>query len=557
MIWTIARKEFLTSVLTLRFGVGLILCLTSATTGTLAVVEDLRSRQEAFVQAMGEYEEQLEKEGIYGDLVRNLKAFRPPSRLAVLSVGSDRWQGNQVTATHHFVPEDANWLGAANPYLAVFRTIDMALVVQFVLSLLALLFAYDAVCGEREDGTMKLLLANQLPRDQVLLGKAAGHMGILGMILLAGFLVSMLVVQASPGVVLQGDEVGRAAAILALSGLYLIAVYSTGLLLSTLSRHAVTALVLALVIWVSAVAIYPNAVAYAVDELFPMEVELRALAQRRQQLNSLFNTESRDLAQASLGVGQPGDLFGAGIYSGAENNVRGYVGGTFPTMASLESFVDRERNQIQEYSQQLRQQQKHNAAAALEAALRKDWSALARYNEDLKKEDIFLPDPMAEEELARRLRLLTSFFAARERLRIDLADRIWQEGWVPVEERQKRAASWGRSLGLLSPAGAYQQAAAILAGTDRGAYWRFLGAARTYRRQLIAHFEEEGYFSSREWFNDQAGAATLAALPRFQDRGETIWQSLGRARGELLVLAGFGLTGFMGAYWRFRRYDVT
>jgi len=41
MIWTIVRKEFLTSLLTYRFAVGLILCLVAATVAHLAF---LRSR---------------------------------------------------------------------------------------------------------------------------------------------------------------------------------------------------------------------------------------------------------------------------------------------------------------------------------------------------------------------------------------------------------------------------------------------------------------------------------------------------------------------------------
>lgn len=158
MLWTIARKELLTSLLTYRFSVGLVLCVVSVTAGTLAVTQDFRSRREAFAQAVQQYQEQLKNEGTYGRLVYELKAFREPRRLAVLSVGSDRWQGNEVMVTHHYVPEEARWLGAANPYLAIFRSIDLALVVQFVLGLLALLFAHDAVCGEREEGTLKITL---------------------------------------------------------------------------------------------------------------------------------------------------------------------------------------------------------------------------------------------------------------------------------------------------------------------------------------------------------------------------------------------------------------
>ncbi len=144
MLWTLARKEFLAALLTYRFGVGLILCIAAVSAGTLAVIEDYGARRQAYRKTVQQYGENLKEENTYSRLVYNLKAFRTPRQLAVFSVGSDRWQGNEVPATHHEVPVRASWLGSANPYMAVFRSIDLSLIVQVILGLLALLFAYDA-----------------------------------------------------------------------------------------------------------------------------------------------------------------------------------------------------------------------------------------------------------------------------------------------------------------------------------------------------------------------------------------------------------------------------
>ena len=170
MITTIARKEFLQALLTLRFAVGLILCVVAVAAGTLAMIEDYESRRQAWLEQVRDYETELEQEGAYSHLVNDLKAFREPRQLAVFSVGSDRWQGNQVAVTHHAVPVQSRWLGTSNPYMVLFRTVDLSLIVQIVLGLLALLFAHDAVCGERERGTLRLMLANPVARDQILVG---------------------------------------------------------------------------------------------------------------------------------------------------------------------------------------------------------------------------------------------------------------------------------------------------------------------------------------------------------------------------------------------------
>ena len=66
------------------------------------------------------------------------------------------------------------------PVFAIFGGLDFLFSVTVVFSLLALLFTHDSICHERERGTLKLMLANPLPRDKILLGKFLG--GMIGVI---------------------------------------------------------------------------------------------------------------------------------------------------------------------------------------------------------------------------------------------------------------------------------------------------------------------------------------------------------------------------------------
>ena len=74
-----------------------------------------------------------------------------------------------------------------NPVLALFDSPDLGYVVNIVVSLLALMFVFDAICGEKERGTLKIVLANAVPRDSIILGKWIG--GFVS--LTAPFLVSL------------------------------------------------------------------------------------------------------------------------------------------------------------------------------------------------------------------------------------------------------------------------------------------------------------------------------------------------------------------------------
>ena len=84
------------------------------------------------------------------------------------------------------------WLGAAASGQLGFTSIpatiaSLASLATFLMPLIALLLAYDAIVGEDEAGTLMLLLTYPLGRGQLLLGKFVGHGLILALATLIGF----------------------------------------------------------------------------------------------------------------------------------------------------------------------------------------------------------------------------------------------------------------------------------------------------------------------------------------------------------------------------------
>lgn len=84
------------------------------------------------------------------------------------------------------------WLGAAASGQLGFTSIpstiaSLASLATFLMPLIALLLAYDAIVGEDEGGTLMLLLTYPLGRGQLLLGKFVGHGLILALAVLIGF----------------------------------------------------------------------------------------------------------------------------------------------------------------------------------------------------------------------------------------------------------------------------------------------------------------------------------------------------------------------------------
>lgn len=146
--------------------------------------------------------------------------------------------------------------GAPAVFLALFtlgsQQIDLLRVDAFVgmvAPLLGLAFAFDAVNGERAEGTLPRLLAQPIYRDDVINGKFTAGMAVIGLVLvsvivfIAGFGMLRL------GIVPHGSEVLRLVSWVLVTFVYVGLWLAFGLLLSVLLRRAATAALIGFGVW--------------------------------------------------------------------------------------------------------------------------------------------------------------------------------------------------------------------------------------------------------------------------------------------------------------------
>ena len=145
-----------------------------------------------------------------------------------------------------------------NPLFELFATPDYSYFVNIVVSLLALLFVFDAVCGEKERGTLKLLLANSVPRDLVLLGKWIGGYISLAAPFLIAVLGGVTYVYLVGALQFTDEVVARLLWIVGVSLLYISLFFALGMFISTATHKASTALLVALFVWVCWILVIPN-----------------------------------------------------------------------------------------------------------------------------------------------------------------------------------------------------------------------------------------------------------------------------------------------------------
>lgn len=138
------------------------------------------------------------------------------------------------------------------------QAIDWVFIIGIVLSLVALLFTFEAIVGEKERGTLKLVMAQSLPRHTLLLGKFLGAMLVLGLVMILGVVVNLLLVLSLSEAHLGAGEIVKLIGMVGLAVLYLSIFVSLGLWISVRSSSARASLVSVLLLWTCTTLIWPQ-----------------------------------------------------------------------------------------------------------------------------------------------------------------------------------------------------------------------------------------------------------------------------------------------------------
>jgi ABC-2 type transport system permease protein len=174
--------------------------------------------------------------------------LRRPELLSVLIQGidADVYKGKSVAGTKvERVPPAAY----ENPLLALFPTPDIGFIVQYILSLMALMMSFDVAAGPKERRTLSLIFSNPVSRSGFFVGQCIGSYLSLAVAFLLGLLGSVGILVVSGVGNLTGGTMLRIAAIAAVTLLYLAVFFMVGAMISASSVSSARALVASLLTW--------------------------------------------------------------------------------------------------------------------------------------------------------------------------------------------------------------------------------------------------------------------------------------------------------------------
>lgn len=124
----------------------------------------------------------------------------------------------------------------------------------YLIPLIALMLAFDAIVGEAERGTLLLLLSYPIQRWQVLVGKFLGHICILSLAIVTGYGLAGLYISLNHAIAIVewANYLSMIASTLLLGAVFL----SIGYLLSVLVKERATAIGAAIVTWLLMIVVY-------------------------------------------------------------------------------------------------------------------------------------------------------------------------------------------------------------------------------------------------------------------------------------------------------------
>jgi len=188
----------------------------------------------------------------------SMTAFRQPDPLQVFVAGvaNDVGRFSPINAREPVNLQNSEFTD--NPLFALFRAADFSFIVAVVLSLFAILFTYDVINGEREQGTLALTFANPVSRVQYFAAKLLGTtLGLVIPVALAVLIGLLLVVLE--GVPLSSSDWMRVLLLLAMSFLLFLFFIAFGSLVSALTQRSSMSFLYCLAAWILFVLVWPRA----------------------------------------------------------------------------------------------------------------------------------------------------------------------------------------------------------------------------------------------------------------------------------------------------------
>ena len=272
MFTTLYIRELQNYLYSLRFHVSFVIVVLVFTIGTVSFVSTYTATQENYTKyRQSEQTELTEQASNISQIATMRQNFvTAPRSNGILADCKESYLPNEITYSAYNVFGFSVRNNTVNPLLSRAENLSWSFIVSMFLSFITLLFAFDAISGEKEDRTLALVFSNPVPRSTFLSAKLTGIITVVGCMELVGILLSILFLSTSGKVIIDGSFLLETAGFVFIS-LLLITVFAVlGLLSSVVTKQSNISLLVSLCFWLVAAVVIPNTSVFWAKKLFPI-----------------------------------------------------------------------------------------------------------------------------------------------------------------------------------------------------------------------------------------------------------------------------------------------
>ena len=296
MLGILIKKEITETVLDFRFVIVTLLCVVLIPLGMYVSRKNYEQRMAEYQREHQMYWQRYGKNVSYKV---QAQGFRPPSMLSMFALGLDPFMPDKAVTSRSGLFRAAKEPGIDNPQSLLFGKADFLFNVSFIVSLAALIFTFNSISGEKEKGTLRLTIANSIPRGQILLAKIVGNYVVILIPFLVSLLFALLILDASPNISIVSPQVYPSLLIiLFVTFLFLLVMVSLGVFVSTLTHNSLTSIVMLLFFWVILVLAIPKVSPMIAEIIYP--IESQSIMSFRKQIASEDVQEEFDQKRGEL-----------------------------------------------------------------------------------------------------------------------------------------------------------------------------------------------------------------------------------------------------------------
>lgn len=259
MLIIIVRKEIMHHFQSLKLPAILIITVALFLMNGIRFHGEYTEMLEEYSQNVLQHEGKMKKSAQTLRLILAATVDKPPNPLSFCVEGGEQLLPNMLTVSMYngIVGQTSSPSQAKNSTLPRFEEIDWAFIVKMFISLFAILLAYDAICGEKEQGTLGLGCSNSVSRLTILWGKYIGAMVVLLIPLMIGTCIGILLILTG-NVNLSREAFARLSMFTLVSVIYMSLFLFLGLFVSSITHRAPIALLVLLLIWIIVTVVIPS-----------------------------------------------------------------------------------------------------------------------------------------------------------------------------------------------------------------------------------------------------------------------------------------------------------